>query len=114
MQVTQTLNEGLKRGYDIIVSAGELEVKVTEKLDAARADFQMKGFRKGKAPAALMKVSIPAWKADMPNPSWSRRASMNGVAPMARRMKAPPTTEALKVCTRNRLRSRMACALPRA
>lgn len=55
MQVTQTLNEGLKRGYDIIVSAGELEVKVTEKLDAARADFQMKGFRKGKAPAALMK-----------------------------------------------------------
>ena len=55
MQVTQTLNEGLKRSYAIVVPAGELEAKVTEKLEEARKDFQMKGFRKGKAPAALMK-----------------------------------------------------------
>ena len=55
MQVTQTLNEGLKRGYSITVPAAELEAKVTEKLEEARKDFQMKGFRKGKAPAALMK-----------------------------------------------------------
>lgn len=55
MQVTQTLNEGLKRGYAITVPASELEGKVTEKLEEARKDFQMKGFRKGKAPAALMK-----------------------------------------------------------
>ncbi len=55
MQVTQTLNEGLKRSYTIVLPAGELEAKVTEKLEEARKDFQMKGFRKGKAPAALMK-----------------------------------------------------------
>jgi trigger factor len=55
MQVTQTLNEGLKRGYSITVPADELDAKVTEKLEEARKDFQMKGFRKGKAPAALMK-----------------------------------------------------------
>ncbi len=55
MQVTETLNEGLKRGYAITVPAPELEAKVNEKLDEARKDFQMKGFRKGKAPAALMK-----------------------------------------------------------
>jgi trigger factor len=55
MQVTQTLNEGLKKGYAITVPAAELEAKVTEKLEEARKDFQMKGFRKGKAPAALMK-----------------------------------------------------------
>jgi trigger factor len=55
MQVTETLNEGLKRGYAITVPAEELESKVTEKLEEARKDFQMKGFRKGKAPAALMK-----------------------------------------------------------
>ena len=55
MQVTQTLNEGLKRGYDIVLKASELQVKVDEKLEIARKDFQMKGFRKGKAPAALMK-----------------------------------------------------------
>ncbi len=55
MQVTETLNEGLKRAYAITVPASELEAKVTEKLEEARKDFQMKGFRKGKAPAALMK-----------------------------------------------------------
>jgi len=55
MQVTETLNEGLKRGYAITVPANELEAKVSEKLEEARKDFQMKGFRKGKAPAALMK-----------------------------------------------------------
>lgn len=55
MQVTQTLNDGLKRGYAITVPASELEAKVSAKLDEARKDFQMKGFRKGKAPAALMK-----------------------------------------------------------
>jgi len=55
MQVTETLNEGLTRGYDITITAAELEAKVNEKLEAARADFQMKGFRKGHAPLALMK-----------------------------------------------------------
>ena len=55
MQVTETLNEGLKRGYDIVIPASELDTKVNEKIEAARADFQMKGFRKGKAPLALMK-----------------------------------------------------------
>lgn len=55
MQVVETLNQGLKRTYAITVPASELEAKVTEKLEEARKDFQMKGFRKGKAPAALMK-----------------------------------------------------------
>lgn len=55
MQVTETLNDGLKRGYSITVPASELEAKVAEKLDEARKDFQMKGFRKGKTPAALMR-----------------------------------------------------------
>ncbi|MXU65800.1 trigger factor [Oceanomicrobium pacificus] len=55
MQVTETLNDGLKRAYAITVTATELDAKVNEKLEEARRDFQMKGFRKGKAPAALMK-----------------------------------------------------------
>ncbi|RMF39362.1 MAG: trigger factor [Alphaproteobacteria bacterium] len=55
MQVTETLNEGLKRSYSITLEAGVVEEKMTAKLDAARADFHMKGFRKGKVPPALMK-----------------------------------------------------------
>ncbi|HHX90521.1 MAG TPA: trigger factor, partial [Paracoccus sp.] len=52
MQVTETLNEGLKRGYTITISAAELEAKVNEKLTEAQPDIEMKGFRKGKVPMA--------------------------------------------------------------
>jgi len=55
MQVTETQNEGLKRAYAITLTAQELDQKVNAKLEEARKNFQMKGFRKGKAPAALMK-----------------------------------------------------------
>ncbi len=55
MQVTETLNEGLKRGYNIVVTAAELATKVDEKLVEARPDIEMKGFRKGKVPMALLK-----------------------------------------------------------
>lgn len=55
MQVTETLNEGLKRGYSITLSATELEEKVTDKLKEAQPNVEIKGFRKGKVPLALMK-----------------------------------------------------------
>ena len=55
MQVTETLNEGLKRGYTITVSAAELEAKVNEKLTEAQPGIEMKGFRKGKVPMAMLK-----------------------------------------------------------
>ena len=55
MQVTETLNEGLKRGYTIVITAAELATKVDEKLVEARPDIEMKGFRKGKVPMALLK-----------------------------------------------------------
>jgi trigger factor len=55
MQVTETLNEGLKRGYNIVVTADELAAKVDEKLVEARPGIEMKGFRKGKVPMALLK-----------------------------------------------------------
>ncbi|SFP26254.1 trigger factor [Tranquillimonas alkanivorans] len=55
MQVTETLNDGLKRGYQITVTAGELDAKVDEKLAEAQPEVEMKGFRKGKVPMALLK-----------------------------------------------------------
>ncbi|MGC1261674.1 MAG: trigger factor [Jannaschia helgolandensis] len=55
MQVTETLNEGLKRGYTITVPASDLEAKVSQKLVEAQPDIEMKGFRKGKVPMALLK-----------------------------------------------------------
>ena len=55
MQVTETQNEGLKRGYKITVPAKDLDAKVTEKLTEAQPEVQMKGFRKGKVPLALLR-----------------------------------------------------------
>ncbi len=55
MQVTETLNEGLKRGYKIVVPAADLDAKVNEKLAEAQPEVEMKGFRKGKVPMALLK-----------------------------------------------------------
>jgi trigger factor len=55
MQVTETLNEGLKRGYAITVTAAELDAKVNEKLVESQPEIEMKGFRKGKVPMALLK-----------------------------------------------------------
>ncbi|MEL6434865.1 MAG: trigger factor [Pseudomonadota bacterium] len=55
MQVTETLNEGLKRGYKMVLTAQELDDKVMEKLKEAQPDVEMKGFRKGKVPLPLLK-----------------------------------------------------------
>ncbi|MBC7164495.1 MAG: trigger factor [Roseovarius sp.] len=55
MQVTETLNEGLKRGYRMILSAQALDDKVTEKLKEAQPEIELKGFRKGKVPLPLLK-----------------------------------------------------------
>jgi trigger factor len=55
MQVTETLNEGLKRGYKLLLTAQELDDKVMDKLKEAQPDVEMKGFRKGKVPLPLLK-----------------------------------------------------------
>jgi trigger factor len=55
MQVTETLNEGLRRGYTIVLPASELEETVNGKLAEAQPTVEMKGFRKGKVPMALLK-----------------------------------------------------------
>ncbi len=55
MQVKETLNEGLKRAYQITIPGADLDAKVNEKLKEAQPEIEMKGFRKGKVPMALLK-----------------------------------------------------------
>ena len=55
MTVKQTLNDGLKRGYEITVTAAELDAAVMDKLKEAQPEVEIKGFRKGKVPMAMMK-----------------------------------------------------------
>lgn len=55
MQVSETLNEGLKRGYKITVPAGDLDAAVTAKLNEIQPEVEIKGFRKGKVPMAMLR-----------------------------------------------------------
>lgn len=55
MQVTETLNDGLRRGYRMILSAQDLDDKITAKLKEAQPEIELKGFRKGKVPLPLLK-----------------------------------------------------------
>ena len=60
MQVTETQNEGLKRAYQLMLTAQELDDKINTKLLEAQPDIEMKGFRKGKVPMALLKKQFGA------------------------------------------------------
>jgi trigger factor len=55
MQVTETLAEGLKREFKVVVPAADIEKKVTERLTRLAASARLPGFRPGKVPTALLK-----------------------------------------------------------
>ncbi len=55
MQVTELSTEGLKREYKVIVQAGEIENRVTQRLDELRRTIRMPGFRPGRVPVALLR-----------------------------------------------------------
>jgi trigger factor len=55
MQVTETSAEGLKREYKVVVPAGDIEDKVSKRLDELARTIRMPGFRPGKVPVTLLR-----------------------------------------------------------
>lgn len=55
MQVTQTLSQGLKQEFKVVLPAGDLAAKLQSQLSELQAKAQIKGFRPGKAPVAHLK-----------------------------------------------------------
>ena len=55
MQVTETLSEGLKREFKVVVPAAELDAKVKVRLDELKDRVRINGFRPGKVPVAHLK-----------------------------------------------------------
>lgn len=55
MQVTETQSEGLKRGYQFTLTGQALAETVDRKLLEAQPEVEMKGFRKGKVPMAMLR-----------------------------------------------------------
>src|SRR5690606_21397789 len=68
MQVTETLNEGLKREVRIVVPAAEMESKLMERLNDAKGRVRLNGFRPGKVPVQhLRKVYGKSFMAEVVN-----------------------------------------------
>ena len=55
MEVKETIAEGLKREFKVIISASEIDNRVNERLEEIAPTLQLPGFRPGKVPPALVK-----------------------------------------------------------
>ncbi len=55
MQVTETLAEGLRREYRVVVPASDLDAKVKARLGELKERVQIRGFRPGKVPIDHLK-----------------------------------------------------------
>jgi trigger factor len=55
MQVTETLSDGLKRNYTVVLPAADLESRRTERLTTLGKTLRLPGFRPGKVPLPIVK-----------------------------------------------------------
>src|SRR5690606_38378473 len=68
MQVTETLNSGLKREIKITVPASDMEARLMARLSDAKDKVRLKGFRPGKVPVQhLRKVYGKSFMAEVVN-----------------------------------------------
>ena len=55
MQVTETLNEGLKRKLSVVIPKSDLTSRLDTRLEELRGQANIKGFRPGKVPESHLK-----------------------------------------------------------
>lgn len=55
MQVTETLNEGLKRKLNVVIPAATLNTRLDAKLEELKGQANIKGFRPGKVPLSYIR-----------------------------------------------------------
>jgi len=68
MQVTETLNSGLKREIKVVVPAKDMEARLVERLTDAKDKVRLNGFRPGKVPLQhLRKVYGKSFMAEVVN-----------------------------------------------
>ena len=55
MQITETVSEGLRREYKVIIPANDLDQRLTGRIEEMKPKVHLKGFRPGKAPVSFLK-----------------------------------------------------------
>jgi trigger factor len=55
MQVTETISEGLRREFRVVVPAAELDGRLAQRLESMKDEVRIKGFRPGKVPVSHLR-----------------------------------------------------------
>jgi trigger factor len=55
MQITETVSEGLRREYKVVVPKADLDTRLVGRLEEMKPRMNLKGFRPGKAPVSFLK-----------------------------------------------------------
>ena len=55
MQVTETVSDGLKREFSVVVPAAELDDRLVQRLSSLKDEVRIKGFRPGKVPISHLR-----------------------------------------------------------
>ncbi|GAA0532303.1 trigger factor [Rhizomicrobium palustre] len=58
MQITETVSEGLRREYQVVVAAADLDSRLSSKIDEVKPKMNLKGFRPGKVPTSYLKKTF--------------------------------------------------------
>ncbi len=58
MQITETVSEGLRREYKVVVAASDLDTRLVGKIEEIKPRLSLKGFRPGKAPVSYLKKTF--------------------------------------------------------
>ena len=58
MKITKKNTKGLKREFNIVISAKEIEDKINEKLSEIALTARIPGFRPGKIPTSILKNRV--------------------------------------------------------
>lgn len=58
MQITETVSEGLRREYKVVVPAADLDSRLIGRIEEVKPKLNLKGFRPGKAPTSYLKKTF--------------------------------------------------------
>ncbi|HWU25346.1 MAG TPA: trigger factor, partial [Rhizomicrobium sp.] len=58
MQITETVSEGLRREFKIVVGRDDLDARLTGRIEEMKPQVHLKGFRPGKAPVSFLKKNF--------------------------------------------------------
>lgn len=55
MQITETVSEGLRREFKVVIPQSDLDSKLNGRIEEMKPQMNLKGFRPGKAPSSFLK-----------------------------------------------------------